>query len=677
MAIDISQFSQIFFEETEELLADLEKYLLAVDLDAPDLEMINAIFRIAHSIKGGAATFGFGELIEITHILESMLDNIRQGQDRFTLQHQDILLQSGDVLKMQLDSIRFNAPVDAEKVAEVKNTLIRMLDHPAAPASSPDVAIIDEKESSVSIRYFQIKISGLSDADGQLLSQELALLGDIKQLGSDSDSSQFELATNETEDDILALCGFVVDPMLVEISQITNNPVADDSEALGYGFFDLPEPKPEIVAHQVPKLSPTANLPASKTDLPVFNVEASTIRVSIEKVDQLINLVGELIITQAMIAKRSETIDKVLHEKLLNGIGQFGQNSRDLQEIALSMRMLPMEVVFSRFPRMVRELAAKLGKKIDLITEGSNIELDKGLIEKIVDPLTHLVRNSVDHGIELPALREQKAKPQAGRLSLSAVHQGGHVLIQVQDDGAGLDRQKILRKAISEGLTVRDDLSDEEVWQLIFHPGFSTAEVVTDVSGRGVGMDVVKRNINSLGGTITIHSKAGLGTTMTVSLPLTLVILDGMSVKVGNEIYVLPLNAVVESFQPQARELKTISGHGQLVYVRGEYLPILSLADVFSVPGAVQNFEQGILVVIAVEGRKAALWVDQLLGQQQIVVKNIESNYRKVANIAGATIMGDGSVSLIVDLSELIRTYCNYSNFSSNAYPVKQLSLSA
>lgn len=365
MAIDISQFSQIFFEETEELLADLEKYLLAVDLEAPDLEMINAIFRIAHSIKGGAATFGFGELIEITHILESMLDNIRQGQDRFTLQHQDILLQSGDVLKMQLDSIRFNAPVDAEKIAEVKNTLTRMLAHaePQQTASTGFVSAVEKQGTGY--RYnLMIKISGLSDADSQLLSEELGLLGDIKQLDSDADSSQFQLATNETEADILAICGFVVDPMLVEITPMPSNTVADENDALGYGFFDLPEPEPEVVAHEVPKPLPAANLPVSKTDLPVLTGEASTIRVSIEKVDQLINLVGELIITQAMIAKRSETIDKVVHEKLLNGIGQFGQNSRDLQEIALSMRMLPMEVVFSRFPRMVRELAAKLGKKL-------------------------------------------------------------------------------------------------------------------------------------------------------------------------------------------------------------------------------------------------------------------------------------------------------------------------
>jgi two-component system chemotaxis sensor kinase CheA len=328
--------------------------------------------------------------------------------------------------------------------------------------------------------------------------------------------------------------------------------------------------------------------------------------------------------------------------------------------------MMPMEVVFSRFPRMVRELSTKLGKQINLVTQGNSIELDKGLIEKIVDPLTHLVRNSIDHGIESPEVRLEKGKPVIGRLGLSAIHQGGHVLIEVTDDGAGLNRDKILNKARAEGIAIRDGITDEEVWQLIFAPGFSTADAVTDLSGRGVGMDVVKRNIISLGGTVNVQSAAGVGTITTVSLPLTLAILDGMSVKVGDETYILPLNYVVESFQPSAANIKEISGQGTVIFVRGEYLPIVALHRVFNTDTNFSDPLSGILVIIASEDRKAALLVDELVGQQQIVVKNIESNYRKVPNISGATIMGDGSVSLIIDVTDLLRS--NYTRTSAEFY---------
>jgi two-component system chemotaxis sensor kinase CheA len=384
--------------------------------------------------------------------------------------------------------------------------------------------------------------------------------------------------------------------------------------------------------------------------------ESSSIRVSIEKVDQLINLVGELVITQAMIEQRVDALDAMVHEKLLASVGQLTRNTRDLQEAVMSIRMMPMDFVFSRFPRMVRDLATKLGKKVDFITNGAATELDKGLIERIVDPLTHLVRNSIDHGIEMPEVRRAAGKADAGRLFLSASHQGGNIIIEVSDDGGGLNRERILAKARQNGLPVSETMPDADVWQLIFAPGFSTAEQVTDVSGRGVGMDVVKRNITAMGGTVDIRSAKGFGTTISISLPLTLAILDGMSIRVGDEVYILPLGFVVESLQPAQTDVREITGKGRVVKVRGEYLPLIPLYQMFGIVPRFAEPWEGILVILETEGRKACLFVDELVGQQQVVVKNLESNYRKVAGISGATILGDGGVALILDVAALIRS---------------------
>ncbi|HSY27895.1 MAG TPA: chemotaxis protein CheW, partial [Burkholderiaceae bacterium] len=384
--------------------------------------------------------------------------------------------------------------------------------------------------------------------------------------------------------------------------------------------------------------------------------ESSSIRVGIEKVDQLINLVGELVITQAMIEQRTDSLDPMQHERLLNSVSQLTRNTRDLQEAVMSIRMMPMDYVFSRFPRMVRDLASKLGKKVEFVTHGAATELDKGLIERIVDPLTHLVRNSIDHGIETPSVRTAAGKGETGRLSLSAGHHGGNIVIEVSDDGGGLNRERILAKARQNGLPISDNMTDADVWQLIFAPGFSTAETVTDVSGRGVGMDVVKRNITAMGGVVDIRSGKGFGTTISISLPLTLAILDGMSIKVGEEVYILPLGYVIESLQPDPIDVKEISGQGRVVKVRGEYLPLIPLYQMFDIVPTFTDPSEGIVVILESDGRKAALFVDDLVGQQQVVVKNLESNYRKVAGISGATILGDGGVSLIIDVAALLRS---------------------
>jgi two-component system chemotaxis sensor kinase CheA len=383
--------------------------------------------------------------------------------------------------------------------------------------------------------------------------------------------------------------------------------------------------------------------------------EAATIRVAINKVDQLINLVGELVITQAMLAQNSRALDPALYQQLLSGLTDLDRNTRDLQESVMSIRMIPMSIVFSRFPRMLRDLAGKLGKKVDFVTQGEATELDKGLVEKITDPLTHLVRNSCDHGVEMPADRVRAGKPETGTITLSAAHQGGSIVIEVRDDGRGMSREKILAKARERGLDVSDQMPDSEVWQLIFAPGFSTAEVVTDVSGRGVGMDVVKRNITALNGTVEIESNEGFGMKVSVRLPLTLAIMDGMSVGVGNEVYLLPLSSVVESFQVKAESVSTVGQGAQLVKVRDEYMPVIELEKVFQVPRFDSNKTSDIMVVVEADGSRVVLLVDELLGQQQVVVKNLESNYRKVPNVSGATILGDGKVALILDTAALVR----------------------
>ncbi len=384
-------------------------------------------------------------------------------------------------------------------------------------------------------------------------------------------------------------------------------------------------------------------------------MEAATIRVAVSKVDQLINLVGELVITQAMLAQNSRSLDPALNQQLMAGLADLDRNTRDLQESVMSIRMIPMSIVFSRFPRMLRDLASKLGKKVEMVMQGEATELDKGLVEKITDPLTHLVRNSCDHGIEMPEVRLANGKTAHGTITLSASHQGGSIVIEVRDDGRGLSREKILSKARERGLDASDQMTDQEVWQLIFAPGFSTAETVTDVSGRGVGLDVVIRNITSLNGTVEIDSVEGHGMKVSVRLPLTLAIMDGMSVGVGSEVYILPLSSVVESFLVKADAVSTVGQGSQLVKVREEYMPVIELEKVFQVPRLDQEKANNIMVVVEAEGSRAALLVDELLGQQQVVVKNLESNYRKVPNVSGATILGDGKVALILDTAGLIR----------------------
>ncbi|MEX0141433.1 Chemotaxis protein CheA [compost metagenome] len=722
MTIDISQFFQVFFDEAEELLAEKERLLLAVDIAAPDAEDLNAIFRTAHSIKGGASTFGLSDMSEVTHILESLLDRIRQGQMALTAEHVDAFLAAKDILKMQLDGHRLGSAVDQDAVANVRMMLQSFSqDVPVAALTPVAPAFHTAEKAAVSHaggHRIRLELPAMEPREVDALAAELGLLGDVAVSALPDARKVLEVTTHESLDDILAICSFVLNPDDMVITQApplapgeAEAARAAQEKAQGYGFFDpLPgtpaaqgatdpgygffqplediraaagvqsdaeqgygffQPLEQIRADAAKAGNASAAAaPAvasavaeaeqekkpAKKEGDKAGAESSSIRVSIEKVDQLINLVGELVITQAMIEQRASALDPMLHEKLLDSVSHLTRNTRDLQEAVMSIRMMPMDFVFSRFPRMVRDLATKLGKKVDFITNGAATELDKGLIERIVDPLTHLVRNSIDHGVEMPAARVAAGKTEAGRLFLSASHQGGNIIIEVSDDGAGLNRERILAKAAQQGLDVSESMSDADVWQLIFAPGFSTAEAVTDVSGRGVGMDVVKRNISAMGGVVDIRSAKGFGTTISISLPLTLAILDGMSIRVGDEVYILPLGFVIESLQPAVEDIKDISGKGQVVKVRGEYLPLIPLYQMFDIAPRFTSPSEGICVILETEGRKAALFVDDLVGQQQVVVKNLESNYRKVVGISGATILGDGGVSLILDVAALIRS---------------------
>ncbi len=682
MTIDMSQFYQVFFDEADELLAEMEKLLLALDVSAPDSEDLNAIFRAAHSIKGGAATFAFTDITEVTHMLESLLDRIRKGEMGLTPEHVDAFLVAKDVLTMLMDGHHHGSSVDQPAVDDVCQRLKALSQGMAADApvvepgpppaaAAPEPAATPAMDADGNCR-FRIELPEVPRKDVDALAAELGLLGTIEQETLNDKRAVFILTTDESQDNIVAICSFVLDPDDLKITceaapakasaDAASSPPAEDP---GYGIFE-PEPAPAMASHApVPATNAAAPVaPAAEarnygrraTDKEGGSQESSSIRVGVEKVDQLINLVGELVITQAMIEQRIAALDPLHHERLLNSAGQLARNTRDLQEAVMSIRMMPMDYVFSRFPRMVRDLAAKLGKKVEFVTRGAATELDKGLIERIVDPLTHLVRNSVDHGIEMPEKRRDSSKSETGKLVLSAAHQGGNIVIEVSDDGGGLNRERILDKARQQGLPVSDSMPDNDVWQLIFAPGFSTADVVTDVSGRGVGMDVVKRNIAAMGGTVDIRSIPGTGTTIAISLPLTLAILDGMSVKVGEEIYILPLGYVIESLQPAAVDVKEVAGQGKVVKVREEYLPLIPLYRIFAIEPRFEDPSQGIIVILESDGKKAALLVDSLVGQQQVVVKNLESNFRKVAGISGATILGDGGVSLILDVSALLRS---------------------
>lgn len=670
MSMDISDFYQTFFDEADELLADMEQHLLDLVPEAPDSEQLNAIFRAAHSIKGGAGTFGFTILQETTHLMENLLDEARRGEMQLNTDIINLFLETKDIMQEQLDAYKSSTEPDAASFEYICNALRQLALEakgqvvPAA-TSGAKLSVVESVAQEAGAAApatgaaddgkLRIVLSRLKENEVGLLEEELGNLGTLTNVVKGTDSLSATVDGGISQDDIIAVLCFVIEADQIAFETAAAAPVesapVEAVEEVAVAVVEAPAPA--VQPAPVPALKAVAKEQPAGREKPARASESTSIRVAVEKVDQLINLVGELVITQSMLAQRSNELDPVTHGDLITSMTQLQRNARDLQESVMSIRMMPMEYVFSRFPRLVRDLASKLDKQVELTQIGSSTELDKSLIERIIDPLTHLVRNSLDHGIETPEKRVEAGKSPVGNLTLSAEHQGGNICIEVTDDGAGLNRDRILAKAISQGMNVHENMSDEDVGMLIFAPGFSTAEQVTDVSGRGVGMDVVKRNIQEMGGHVEIKSRQGAGTTIRILLPLTLAILDGMSVKVSDEVFILPLNAVMESLQPREEDLHPLAGGERVLEVRGEYLPLVELWKVFDVNGAKTEATQGIVVILQSAGRRYALLVDQLIGQHQVVVKNLESNYRKVPGISAATILGDGSVALIVDVSAL------------------------
>jgi two-component system chemotaxis sensor kinase CheA len=802
MAIDMSQFYQVFFEESAEHLAAMESLLLELDIDNPDMEQLNAIFRAAHSIKGSAGTFGFTDLAETTHILENLLDRIRKEELILRAEMVDAFLEAGDVLRSMLEAHQGRGAVDAGTVETICSRLRELSsDAPAGsaaaavpptvvetgvvmppePVPGDEIAVripVDSGRRLYDIQFLPTDIAAKGVGVDNLL-DELRSLGELEIACRPNDSAEgpgfweIRLLTAVPPESFSDQIDFVAENGAWRITEdkavatdgttafgfFSNSPGIPDEER-GYGFFSKPapaqdaddaygffeplpspspmpappaqaeegvgfgffEPLPVVASTPAPAMAeegdgygffaplpdaaavakpaapiaeegdgfgffeplptppatPAVAPPPAPAAKPVAAAESvaskpaakpaaapkqaaaaaagagdSSIRVSVEKVDQLINLVGELVITQAMLLQTAAQMQEQAPERLVTGLAQLERNTRDLQESVMSIRMMPISFVFSRFPRVVRDLSSKLGKQVELKTSGETTELDKSLIERITDPLTHLIRNSLDHGIELPEKRVAAGKSPAGTITLKAYHQGGNIVIEVGDDGAGIPRDRILAKARERGLPVSDQMTDQEVFGLIFEAGFSTAEQITDVSGRGVGMDVVRRNIQSMGGRVEIDSMLGIGTRMTVRLPLTLAILDGMSVAVGDQTYILPLSYVIESLQPEAGDIKTLSNQARVIQVRGEYLPVVILHELFGIKSRWNDLTQGIMIVLDADGVKAALFVDALVGQHQVVIKSLEANYRRVPGISGATIMGDGHVALILDVSAI------------------------
>ena len=723
MSIDMSQFYQVFFDEAAEHLVSMEALLLALNLDAPDADQLNAIFRAAHSIKGGSGTFGFTDMAEVTHVLETLLDRIRKNEIPLTHEMVDAFLQAGDVLRGLLEAHQNGTIADEARSIAICVKLEQLANSPSGERGSTTESKGQgttakgsppaSEQHTYQIQFANTRAAFPSDDHLKNLLEELGDIGEITNQQITADTVKMTLATQTPEAKLREIFAFFLEPQQLTLAELGSIPesgaeqdygffvdpeqikksaaVPEDTE--GYGFFAEPEAiksgvenaqgygffaEPEAIKSGVENaqgygffaevenhaVTSSPELTVRQDDKPGRRASdrvaattggESSIRVGVGKVDNLVNLVGELVITQAMLAETVSNMDPVLHERLVNGLAQLERNTRDLQESVMSVRMIPISLVFSRFQRVVRDSAVKLNKKVQLKVIGEGTELDKGLIEKISDPLTHLVRNSLDHGIELPDERIAKGKDPQGTITLRAAHQGGSIVIEVSDDGAGLNRERILAKAREKGMPVSDSMSDAEVWQIIFAPGFSTAAVVTDVSGRGVGMDVVKKNIESISGRIEIASSLGQGTSMTIRLPLTLAILDGLSIAVGDQIYIVPLGFISESLQPDHGDIKEISGQGEVVHVRGEYLPLVALHKLFNIQPKISNPAEGILVLLEAEGKKVALFVDELVGQHQVVIKSLETNYRKVPGVSGATIMGDGRVAMIIDVGALFK----------------------
>ncbi len=715
MSNEFAQFQEAFFEEAGEHLAVVEEGLLALEQHPQDLDLLNKVFRSAHSIKGTAGMFGFNAVAQFTHKMETLLDLLRNGQKALSPPIADLLLKSTDCLKALIEAAKTGEGIDDETVQRLTAELATASDlkvekkakvegsHSRSSATSPST-------STFHIAWTPPEWMFQRGLDPLQIMKELGGLGTLDKVMLDTSrlphlteidpekcylSWKMQLATGKDRKVIESVFEFVREDSSLTIeeatvssfkSQVSSAASQHETRNQEHETGDQgPKPLGAILVESG-MVSPAALDQALAQQKRVGEIlveqkvvtpqqleqalhtqrqqeaaaqtkktDTTSIRVDTAKIDKLINLVGELVITQSMLSDLGSRFEIKQLPVLLERVAQLERNTREIQERVMGIRMLPIGTAFSRFPRLVRDLSSKAGKKIQLVLSGEETELDKTVIESIGDPLTHLVRNSADHGLEPPEERLDNNKPEVGTIRLNAFHEGGNICITVEDDGRGLNRDKIVAKAVKQGLIGENDkLSDDQIWPLIFRPGFSTAEKVTDVSGRGVGMDVVKRNIEALGGTVSIKTVTGKGTTFTLKLPLTLAIIEGMTVRVGKETYIVPLLSILESIQPKEGTIKTVVGRGELINVRGTYLPMIRMYDVFVLEPEYTNPMKAILLILETEGERVAVMVDEILGQQQVVIKSMEQNFRKVEGIAGATILGDGTVGFILDVRGLL-----------------------
>lgn len=693
MAIDMAQFHQVFFEESFEGLDVMESGLLNLDLGAVDADAINTIFRAAHSIKGGSGTFGFMVISDFTHVMETLLDDMRNGRMQVTQSVIDVLLGSVDCLRDMLLAIQVGVEVDHRSVASHKQLLDNTLHHhDIATEEMPPSgrALLDCSEQSNSQDTALLQIAGwrirfsphahlLKTGNEPLrILRELATLGNLT-VSADCrnlpdlyalDPEECRLAWNldlqgqatvseidEIFDWVEGDCDLTKQPILATTQHVNSSPVAEVSSLPYPAIVELPAAPMQTHTQTLSQSTVFETQENKKAAGKATGVGSNSIRVDTRKIDSLINRVGELVITQSMLSLIGEHFALNKLDQLKNGLSQMERHTRELQESVMNIRMMPINFVFSRFPRLVHDLSSQLGKKVELKLLGEQTEMDKTVVELLSDPLVHLLRNSLDHGIEMPDARLAAGKPETGTITLEAYHRGGNIVIEVKDDGKGLDKDQLKAKALEKGLiTPEAILTDKQAYELIFLPGFSTAGQVSDISGRGVGMDVVRRNIQTLSGNIEILSELGKGSTISIYLPLTLAILDGQSVAVGDETYIVPLGAIIESLQINEESVKRVAGKGEAFMLRDQYLPIIRMHDVFKVASAkYSKLSEGLLVVVEGPGVRCGLFVDDLLGQQQVVIKSLEANYRRVEGVSAATILGDGSVALILDIPGLVR----------------------
>jgi len=673
--VELDQFKQTYITECFELLGDMEERLLSIDTDAPDDEALNAIFRCAHSIKGGAGAFGFDFITSFTHVLEALLDSLREGKVQLSREIVDTLLKASDIVTQMVDAANDGGVPVAGFGDEIKKKLEEYAGLSCGNKNSDFAAKNKQahiKECSWVVEFTPKDSLFSTGNEPLLILRELKRLGEAEIKVDESrlpsidvmDATACYLSWTVTlrsacsENEIREVFEFVEDHCFLNVKQLD----VPDYDDLALSCADnassemtVANASNEVVSFEH-RDAEVVDISASHPDHPAVRVASQTtsIRVDLEKVDRLVNMVGELVITEAMLHMQARKLASDEHAMLMRGMEELAQHTRELQEAVMSVRMQPVKSIFSRMPRIVRDISAQLGKVIALKMEGENTEVDKTVIEQLADPLMHMMRNSCDHGIETPDIRAQKNKPVEGTITLSANHRGGRIVIEISDDGAGIDRDRVLQKAKEKGVVASDAaLAPDEIDNLIFLPGFSTAETVTNVSGRGVGMDVVKKNIESMGGTVRITNHPGSGAAFTVSLPLTLAILDGMIVRVGEENYIIPITNILETLRPKKEEVLHVEGHGDVINVRGEFIPLVYLYRTFNIAQALREPSTALIVLVESNRQKIGLVVDELIGQQQVVIKSLEANADPVKGISGATILGDGRVSLILEINEL------------------------